>query len=218
MSKEGLVRLAVEDSYVPILSDALHEYPERYPSVCGPVGIVLPRSPWFLDTGIPLQLGGDNERFELEIGIFDPGGSSRYKPGDHTHMRYYTGDGRVLYIDFVHPLLWGRAPMLGRPLVEMYREDEIDQALAERHRLFPFSNALAWQHKVNLWYGQSVPVVAPMTDYRDMQAAMHDNRAFDGVVTLNSGHIVDTRTFWGERTRRLLQAVGGHALGGVGTP
>jgi len=211
MSKEGLVRSAVSESHLPILDALKQEYPLTYPRVCGPYGNVLMRLPTVVRTGIPLRLGGDCEHFELEIGIFNPPSSTNFEPDEHTYARYYTGTGDVLYIDGIYPLLWMQGTRPDQPLIEKYREDEIDQALAEKHFLFPFSEDLAKRLSIDLWSGDGIISSDPMKDYHDVRDLIHSSRIFEGIVEVASGDTRDMST-WGAGVARVLQAVGGAAL------
>ncbi len=99
-----------------------------------------------------------------------------------------------------------------RPIIKKYRENEIDQGLAEEYSLFPFSEELATRLGIDLWGDGSGIPPDPMKDYRDTRAVFHDSRALEGIIKLNSGDTRDARAYRGERIVRVLLAVGGAAL------
>ena len=127
-------------------------------------------------------------------------------------MRYYTGTGYVFYIDLVYRLLWGGLHAPGVPIVERYREEEIDEALKERHALFPFGKELATQLNIILLDDGSGMTPDATRDYRDMRAFMHDDRAFANTFVTDSGETRNMQKILGERTARVLKAVGNSAL------
>lgn len=212
ISREALVRSAVYEGYLPILNALQQEYPEKFPRVCGSYGITFTRSRWAKATGVPLQLGGTGERFELEIGIYYPAAPAPFKPDEHTYVRYYTGMGDVLYIDAIYPLLWGQGPAPARPIIEKFREDEINQALTKKYSLYPFSEELATRFNIDLWDDGSGIPSDPMKDYYDTRAVFHDHRALEGIITVDSGGVRDTRAYGGQRRVRVLHAIGGTTL------
>lgn len=58
---------------------------------------------------------------------------------EQTYIRYYNGDGSVYYIDSIYGLLMQSRQTFSEAIqVEKYTVAEVDQALIEKHHLYPF--------------------------------------------------------------------------------
>lgn len=211
-SREYLVESVVREIHAPLITALQQEYQERFPMVCGPASIALSRTTAFRDLGVPTQRGGSGERLELAIGLFNPGKSSQHEPSDHAYIRYYPTDREVIYIDPTYEHIWGDPSAVPQPKFEKYALDEIDDALAANHSLYPFTVKLADELDIQLW-GDEVLDADPMTAHTDIVSAMHDKRALAGRFTTDSGVRVNVEGHWGARIGRVLKLVDELTLG-----
>jgi hypothetical protein len=171
-------RSVAEFSTLPLAPDGV---PREF-FICGPASTVLGRLAQY-HTGIPLQAGGDNEHFELDIRYYCPPTQPEDEGliSDHTFIQYHTGAGKIYYLDAVYPLLWGGANFTFDRLQELitykpYPAEQFDAGLAANYHLYPFTEETPpgiWQHPMVLEGVSSLSVA------REFKLAINSSRPED---------------------------------------
>ena len=142
-NKEKEVLGIIKEIEVPFMESLKRVYDDGEGEnwrMCGPACIALSRI-ISARTNIPIELNSQKEHIELTIGIFDPKNNpNRFDLiEDQTYIRYFTGDGNVYYIDPIYGLLMENKKQLdGVIQIEKYSVNEIDEALIQKHDLYPF--------------------------------------------------------------------------------
>lgn len=204
-SREDLVIGTIRRIEVPFMQALQKEYGEKRGwRICGPASIALTRVLTTL-TGVPIQQGGEGERLELSVGIYDPKSDPdrRTKTEEQTYVRYYTGKGDVYYIDPIYGLLMGgRTDLDGAIQVEKYKQEDLDEALANNHDLYSFDP----DHEYIDYAGtfSTLPASIRGRFYNDTLSALHDFRATMQYFIADSG---DTfKTDW-NKTEAVIMAI-----------
>lgn len=151
--------------------------------LCGPASIALSRI-LSSNLGIPISREAEGEHIELYLGIYNPG-VNNVAGEELTYLKYFSGNGYVLYIDPIYRLLTSKAANSSdNPiLVEKFPEDEFDQQLIKRHNIYPFdpnNDVVKSRGGIN-----SVEQVSSF--WQDVMMAIHDYRGTMPILVTSEG-------------------------------
>lgn len=182
--REEQVVSLVRQIQTPFITALQEEYgADNGWQLCGPAAIALSR---ILSSklGIPISREGEGEHMELYLGIYNPG-TNNIVGEELTYIKYFSGNGYVLYIDPTYRLLTHKAAdSSDNPiLVEKFAQDEFDQQLIKRHNIYPFDP----NNDVVKSRGGITSVEQVSSFWQDVMTTIHDYRGTMPILVTSEG-------------------------------